>query len=82
VISKDSGHGIIPLRDRIIQRRLPTTSGCTAIDVGAMSDELFGSSPVCVRIAAASRRAPHRHGVQRRCAYDRILIDLGAAVQQ
>ena len=82
MLSQDGGHGIILLRDRIIQGRLATISGCAPIDVSAMNDEHFGSSPVCVRVAAAARRTAHGDGVQRCRSYNGVLINVRTAVEQ
>ena len=73
---------LIVVCDRIVQGRLAPMSGCTPIDVSAVSDEDFRSSPVRVRVAATTRRTAHGDGVQRCRSYNGVLIDVRAAVQQ
>jgi hypothetical protein len=55
---------------------------CTPIDVSAVSDEDFRSSPVRVRVAVTARGTAHGDGVQRCRSYNGVLINVRTAVEQ
>jgi hypothetical protein len=54
VLSQNSCDIVIVVCDCIIQGCLPTMSGCTPIDIGAVGDEDYRGSPICVPVAATA----------------------------
>jgi hypothetical protein len=55
-------------------------SGCTPIDVSTVGDQQFRSSPIRIRVAAATGGATHRDRVQRTRSYNGVLIDISTVL--